>query len=177
MIRYEDLDNQTRKFMLNELDIDIAKGCLYVSPRLTYRGRKTYPSVLRKAIRDYDDSWLARQLRDKKFIKIYEERKKPSGGCIKARVPCTAAEILAEGEFNRFFIRGLCARALEQGTNEVRVYRGKAVKNARPQSEVLIGSVKKAKNLLNDLRMKIGDEPCLGLPGGPNSGLTVRLVS
>ncbi len=176
MIEYEDLDDQTRKFMLHEFDSDAAKGILYLSPRLNSEGRRDYPSLLRTAIINHDDLWLARQLRDNRLIKTYEVRRKPGGGCIRARVPHSAADTLAEGEFNRFFIRGLCARAVEQGTNVVQIYRGKAVRQARPQSEILIGSTKKAKNLLNDLRMKIGEEPCLGLPGGPNSGLTVRLL-
>lgn len=176
MIQYENLDDQTRKFMLHEFDSDVANGSLYLSPRLNDLGRQDYPSLLRKAIISHDDVWLARRLHDNKLIKTYEVRRKPGGGSVRARVPYSAADTLAEGEFNRFFIRGLCARAVKQGTKEVQVYRGKAVRKARPESEILIGSTKKAKNLLNDLRMKIGEEPCLGLPGGPNSGLTVRLL-
>jgi len=36
-----------------------------------------------------------------------------------------AHEMLAEGEFNRFYIRALCARAIEDGLPEVTVYRAK----------------------------------------------------
>ena len=92
-----------------------------------------------------------------------------------ARVPRTAPDTLAEGEFNRFYVRGLCARALEENVTEVQVYRGKSVRNPRPESRAMIGKVLLARDLLEDLRRSQGVEPALGLPTGPNSGLTIRL--
>ncbi|HTY22730.1 MAG TPA: hypothetical protein VMC85_06345 [Desulfomonilaceae bacterium] len=176
MIHYENLDKRTREFMLRELDMDLADGTLYLSPRLNKKGRGNYPSLLREAIISHDDVWLADQLRGNKLIKAYEQRRNPGGGYTKSRVPHSAADTLAEGEFNRFFIRGLCARALEEGIKEVQVYRGKAVRNRRPESEALIGTKKKARNLLDDLRANPGAGPVLGLPPGPNSGLTVHIL-
>jgi hypothetical protein len=177
MFNYENLDEKTRRFMLRELDMDLSSQTLYMSPRLTDRGRRDYPSLISEAITRYNDVWLAGRLRSQKLIKTYEQRRKPNGsGYIRVRVPRSAADMLAEGEFNRFFIRGLCARAMEEGVDEVQVYRGKVVSNARPESESLIGTRKKAEILLNDLRTNPGAEPHSGLPAGPNSGLTVRLA-
>jgi len=70
----------------------------------------------------------------------------------------------------------LCARALQEGLDEVQIYRGKKVRSPRPESERLIGTKKKAREPLDDLRANSGREPNLGFPAGPNSGLTVRLV-
>jgi hypothetical protein len=83
--------------------------------------------------------------------------------------------MLAEGEFNRYYCRGLCQRALEVGIEEVEVYRAKAVTTPRPESQRLIGRRLSARSLLNDLRTSQGVEPALGVPPGPNSGLSVRL--
>lgn len=92
-----------------------------------------------------------------------------------AKVPVTAPDTLAEGEFNRFYARGLCARAIADGIPDVEVYRGKQVQRPRPESQSKIGNRINVKALLEDLRKSQGVEPALGLPPGPNSGLTVRL--
>jgi hypothetical protein len=98
-----------------------------------------------------------------------------SGGFTWATVPATAPETLAEGEFNRFYARGLCARALQDGITQVEVYRGKLVNQPRRGSQAMLGQRIDAESLLADLRSAQGVEPALGLPPGPNSGLTVRL--
>ena len=47
--------------------------------------------------------------------------------------------------------------------------------NPRPESEAKIGKTIAPQSLLDDLRKNIGVEPALGLPPGPNSGLSVKL--
>jgi hypothetical protein len=109
-------------------------------------------------------------------MRTEEQRRKPKGGFTTARVPHTAPDTLAEGEFNRFYARGLCAFVVSSGGTEVEVYRGKEVQNARPESQAMIGRRLPAQKLLDDLRTSQGVEPALGLPPGPNSALTVRRV-
>jgi hypothetical protein len=174
-IDYENLDERTREFMIKELDLDVSNKKLYVSPRLNSVGKTIWENVLREAIQNHNDDWLAEQLLNKGCMKTHEERRTRSGGMTMAKVPVTARETLAEGEFNRFYARGLCARALEDGIPEVEVYRGKQVKNPRPTSQAMIGKKIDAKTLLEDLRTSQGVEPALKLPPGPNSGLTIRL--
>lgn len=57
------LDATTRKYMLDEINADIAAGKLYLSNRLNALGRQDYPRLLQEAARSYDDTWLANQLR------------------------------------------------------------------------------------------------------------------
>lgn len=109
------------------------------------------------------------------LLNTHEQRKKPKGGTTVAQVPVTAPDTLAEGEFNRFYARGLCARAVAAGIMQVDVYRGKPVAAPRAESEAMLGNRVSAEALLNDLRVSQGVEPALGQPPGPNSGLTVRL--
>jgi hypothetical protein len=90
-------------------------------------------------------------------------------------VPYTAAETLAEGEFNRLYARGLCIRAIRENITEVEVYRGKTVMHPRSESEFLIGRRFSPTELLNDLRNSKGVEPALGIPPGPNSGITIKI--
>lgn len=175
-IRYESLDATVRGYMIDELELDIRTGRLYISPRLTDQGARIWADLLREAFLKYDDDWLASQLRSRGLMRTTEHRKSPKGNVTTARVPTTAPETLAEGEFNRFYARGLCRSVIETGGTEVEVYRGKNVANPRPESEAMLGRRLPARNLLNDLRTSQGVEPSLGLPPGPNSGLTVRRV-
>jgi hypothetical protein len=55
------------------------------------------------------------------------------------------------------------------------VYRAKAVMVPRADSQAMIGIMIDAKALLADLRIHQGVDTALGLPNGPNSGLSVRL--
>jgi len=175
-IHYESLDNSVRTKMVQELEQDQKNNNLYRSRRLTESGKKAWPKLLREAAEQHNDTWLASTLRKQRFMRTHEERHKPKGGSTMAKVPQTAPDTLAEGEFNRFYIRGLCAQVLESGGTEVEVYRGKTVNNPRPESSAMIGKRLPAKKLLNDLRTSPGVEPALGLPPGPNSGLSVRRV-
>ena len=47
-----------------------------------------------------------------------------------------------------------------------------SVENPRPESQAKVGALFDAKQLLNDLRTSQGVEPALGIPPGPNSGLS-----
>ncbi len=174
-IYYENLDTRTREFMLKELELSISDGSLYISPRLTEQGRNKWKDLLNEAIKSNDDVWLASQLRQASYFKREEERNLSGGRKTIAQVPVTAPDTLAEGEFNRFYARGLCARAMSDGVLEVEVYRGKDVQQPRPESEAKIGKRLKAQDLLEDLRKSKGVEPALGIPPGPNSGITIRL--
>ena len=174
-LKLVNLDERTRSFMLEEIGSDASSGRLYISPRLNSRGRQEYPRLLREAAERHDDSWLADQLRRNGLMKTEEERRKPKGGHTIAQVPVTAPDTLAEGEFNRFYIRGLCLRAIQDGIPELVVYRAKQVSSPRRESEAIIGTRISPQSLLRDVRTHPGVDTALGLPPGPNSGLSVRL--
>jgi hypothetical protein len=169
------IDAKTRDLMVKEIEQDIAGSRLYMSPRLNASGQAQYPALLKQAALSHDDAWLAQQIRSNSLLKTEETRRTPSGGTTNAKVPVTAPDTLAEGEFNRFCCRGVCARAIEEGKSSVCVYRAKHVDNPRPESQAKVGTMIDAKQLLNDLRRSPGVEPALGIPPGPNSGLSVQL--
>jgi hypothetical protein len=174
---YEHLDERIREFMIKEIEFDITKKNLYISKRLNDTGRDKYQELLKSAAQMHDDNWLANELRSSGCFKAFVEKEKPSGGSTTAKVPVNAPETLAEGEFNRFYIRGLCRAAIEDSIPELEICRGKEVSQPRPESEASIGKTVRAEKLLEDLRKSVGVEPALGVPSGPNSGLTARLPS
>jgi hypothetical protein len=171
-----DLDNTTRQHMLTELEHDLQTDNLYFGKFLTEAGRERYPSLLREAIENGTDDSLAAALGASGMFLSHHQRRKPSGGFTQAKVPITAPITLAEGEFNRFYLRGLCARAM--ATHEkIEIYRARASQQPRSESEALIGNRLDPVNLLDDLRVNTGVDTALGLPPGPNSGLSGRIAS
>ena len=172
-LHYENLDENTRSFMLSEVDLDLSHEKLYMSPRLNEPGEQNYVSLLKEAIEHHDDAWLAQQLRSRGYMKDREQRRKRGGGLTTAKVPVTAPDTLSEGEFNRYYARGLCVRVIEEGMDQVEVYRGKPVSQPRPKSRAILGKKLSAEALLKDLRKDGSVESALGLRRGSNSGLTV----
>lgn len=172
-----DLDELTRTEMAAEVAGDVAAGNLYLSARLSEVGRRDYPHLLREAVTHHDEVWLAAQLRSGGRLNSRELSHSKTGTVIEKQVPVTAADTLAEGEFNRFYLRGLCRRAIAAGMDEIEVYRAKEVASPRAESLALIGRRLNATSLLADLRGSVGVDTALGLPPGPNSGLSGRLIS
>lgn len=168
-----DLDT-VRGEMLAEVDDDMAASELYLSPRLSPTGRAQYPGLLRTAIESGTDGSLALALQGPGLINDTEQRRTKSGYTT-AKVPVTAPTTLAEGEFNRFYIRGVCRSAIADGSMTVTVYRARASATPRSESVALEGTTLDARALLDDLRTHSGVDTVLGLPPGPNSGLSVRL--
>lgn len=137
---YANLDDRTRKLMLDEMDYDVTHNRLHISPFLSGQGQHDYANLLREAIQHGTDDTLAQDLRAHRRITRTVARRRPNGGYSVAAAPVNAADLLAESEFNRFYIRGLARRAIEDGIPGLVVYRAKPVQNPRPESQALIES-------------------------------------
>lgn len=170
---FENLED-VRSFMESELDVDINEDRVYISPRLNNQGQAVWVDLLREAIQSHDEEWLEAEIRSRRLLNQNEVRIR-NGKSHSAKVPITAAETLSEGEFNRYYIRGLCLLAI-QNKSKIMAYRGKSVSNPRWESEDLIGRAFDPQRILDDLRVTIGVDTAFGLPAGPNSGITAKLA-
>lgn len=158
---YQNLDEKTRGFMVEEIDRDIASQNIYIGRYLIPAAENVWPKLIRKAAQKYDDKWLASQIIEEELLIHFARHK--------------AELTLAEGEFNRYYIRGLCLRAIEEGIERVVVYRARDSEIARYESESKIDLEYDPAAILDDLRNSVGKRPSLGIPPGPNSGISVRL--
>lgn len=169
--KFQNLDSRTREVMLDEFNFDVDKNKVYFSTRFNKNGYDLYPQLMRNVIKEGNEVTLANELRNNNCFKQLEETTRGN-----RKVPVTAAETFAEGEFNRYFIRAICLRAIEEDLG-LEVYRAKEVSSPRYESIQMIGKKVDSTKLLDDLRLNIGVDTALGLPNGPNSGLSVKLVN
>jgi hypothetical protein len=174
-LNLEDLDDETRKYMLEEIDMDTASDKIYRSSYLGQRIQGNWPDMIRHAAQTGNDDSLAAELRRPGALNRTTQRRTPRGGMTTARVPYNAAEVLAESEFNRYYVRGLCRRATVNGIPRLEVYRAKHVVEARPESQARIGLLVDPEVVLIDVRASTGVEAALGIPPGPGSGISIRI--
>lgn len=173
-LKYDDLDPETRKYALAEFDSDVERGALTISSRIRPTRTSEYESLLREALAYYDDRWLEERVDD--LVVDFELRRTPSGATTTAKLPSYAPRVLAEGDFNRYYMRGVCARAVAEGRAVVEVYRARLSAEPRPESKELEGQRLDAAALLEELRTPFPDSDEGPPLGKPNSGLSVRLV-
>ena len=173
-LHYENLDPVTRRYALEELQRDMDDGSFHASERLRPEGVGEYKRLLHEAIRYYDDRWLEERADD--LVVEHEPRRTRSGGVIEAKVPSMAVRMLTEGDFNRYYMRGVSLRAIAEERGVVEVYRARLSLEARPESAELEGRRLKPAELLSWLRGEPSDDPGAARLGRPNSGLSIRLV-
>lgn len=170
---FKNLTGETRRYMAEEVNYDLKNDKLYMSERLSVEGKSVYPALLLKSIESGTETTLAQSLLGK-FNPTYL-RTNSNGTFTSVKMPCNQNIMLAEGEFNRFYIRALCRIAIQKD-RRLKIYRAKFSTTPRIDSERKIDSFIDANQLLWDLRNNSGTDTALGLPPGPNSGLSVELA-
>ena len=173
-LQYESLDPATRRFAIAELDSDLATGAYHPSERIRPTAAAEYQRYLHEALRYYDDRWLEEHASD--LMVDFEPRRTRSGGQTAVKLPEMASRMLAEGDFNRYYMRGVALRAIEEGRQVVEVYRARLSMEPRAESAQLEGHRLPATEVLNYLRGEQVPDPAVTALGRPNSGLSVRLV-
>jgi len=173
MFQFENLDGNTRATMLEAIEEAERSNNIYYSTRFNEAGNKQWLPLLRQAAQEHNEHWLAYQLEANGLMKDFEGAHKPTGGYTIKHVPHTAAETMAEGQFNRFYILGLCKRARAEGISQLVVYRAKERYDPRPESQSLIGtrlSIDEIESQLKETRVSFKSQLVK-----PNSGISVKL--
>lgn len=129
---------QVRALMMAELEEDIKTGRIYESKNLKILW--VYIEVLRKNIYSWDIDSFSQDL--SQYMK-WDSVSKRLNNAIK----------LANSEFNRYYIRGVCLKAIELNITPS-VYRYRTTKDPRPESVRLEGNKIDAYKPLQELRRK-----------------------
>jgi hypothetical protein len=173
-LQYENLDPTTRRYAIAELDADLKSGAFHASDRLRPTAIAEYQHLLRESLRYYDDLWLEQRAPD--LLVEFETRHTKTGTQTTAKLPEMASRMLAEGDFNRYYMRGVALRAIEEDRQVVEVYRARLSLEPRRESAEVEGQRVPARELLDYLRGVTTTAPDAARLGRPNSGLSVRLV-
>jgi hypothetical protein len=160
--------------MLSELEIDVAAGTLYLSPQLSEEGLRLYCRLLRAAVLSGTDASFAEALSTGEAVRPPSRWQHPREVSPDEALADVTVR-LAEREFHRFYIRGLCRRALDQGVETLVIYRARPADPGRAPSDAMIGVRIDASSLLEDLRVTFRSLPPHGLPQCRDPGLSVRL--
>lgn len=171
MFIFENLDQKTRQYMLIEAEEAIRTSQLNYSKRFNEQGIKRYPQLLLEAIQSGNEQTLAAALKQQECFNSHEKH-----GTIVRKVPENAELTFAVGEFNAFYMRGVCHRAIQEGC-QVEVYRAKEVTTLRASSKLIKGQRHDPRRALLLIRHSpSGQHRGQNMPAGSNSGLSIRLA-
>ncbi|MEM4711337.1 MAG: hypothetical protein QXL18_05305 [Candidatus Woesearchaeota archaeon] len=162
------LDSETRQWMLSEIEFDKQRNQIYISDRLNELGKAKYLDFLIRSVKEGDEVMFENLLDFRTYFNSTDKRNDDT-----VKMPFNASKLLCQSEFNRYYIRAICLRAIYLEIKYVEVYRARESKKQRKESELRIGELIDAQELLEDLRNSIGKEPKL-LPE-INSGLSVKI--
>lgn len=175
MFDFEPVGPDIRTHMLAELDFDTSSKKAYINPFLKQDSGLRYLGLLRTALTSGSVETLAAAIASNDLL-IDRHTYTKEGRSIEAHVPVTFNATLAAGEFNRYYMRAICGLAKQQGMPYVEIYRAKAVSKPRQQTDERIGKRIEPQVLLADLRQTNFERPSAFGLGGPNSGLSIRLL-
>jgi hypothetical protein len=151
----------------------VAADSLYRSPQLSETGLCHYQPLLRAAIRNGTEDSFAQALGALGAVRPPSRWQHPKEvGPAEALADATFR--LAERELHRFYIRGLCCRALEQNIGLLVIYRARPADPGRTPADSMIGLRIDVRSLLEDLRGAFRSLPPHGLPQCRDPGLSVR---
>ena len=164
-LRFENLNEVTRRYMIEEIDHSIGRNELYRYEEFTDDGWEKYPELIRKAAQEGDDDFLG--------VTLYHNN------CFRLDALRESYTKFAELEFNKFYIRALCRRAIDEG-KKLQVYRAKEEEESNPELQGNIGKVIELEGLLIELREQEESgtplERVIGVDLEPDSGISVRLI-
>lgn len=169
---YRDMCDEVRALMVDEIEYD--GDALHLSSFFTAAGREVWKPLLIEAAQSGSDATLALALRGGPYIANFY-RKRTSNGLTEARVPRDAHETIAESNFSRFYLRGLCRLAIAREIPDLIGYRAMQVMQPRRGSQEKIGARFPAEDMLHDIRATMATQPRLGIPPGVGSGILARL--
>jgi hypothetical protein len=72
-----DLNDETRRFMLHEIQLDKEDDNFHRSSFLTAHGKDVWAALLEESI-NHDDSWLEREIQSRRLLEQSYTKRKPN---------------------------------------------------------------------------------------------------
>jgi hypothetical protein len=180
-MRFEELDDITRRYMLSEFEDEQSSGNPYRSKALSQKGLEVFPDLVREAMKSGDEQTLTRAISDRNYWKPTETYER--NGIIRSRNVNIrqASERLGLTEFNTWYVRGLAKRLMVEGVSKCQVYRGAIPKWEPAECSVHEGKIYEVKEIYDGHRVRYWPEPgkpqLMSIPYGPGCHHTIRRVN
>jgi len=179
-MRFEELDEATRRFMLVEFEAEEASGKPYRARGLSSKGLSVFHDLMREAIQSGTEEALVAALSNPAYWvrhEIYYRDGRPRMRRVNVQ---QAAERLGLTEFNTWYVRGLARRLLEEGEKACQVYRAAASKGVADICRLEDGQIVPLQEVYRAHRASYwpepGDPEARSVPAGPGCHHTIRRV-
>ena len=176
-MKFEELDDETRKWMLIEFEKEESSKNPYRSPRLNSTGQEEFGKIMKNAINSGDILSLTNNLSNSSLWKQTELATRGSTTYEKRIDPNSSAKLLAHTEFTTWYTRGLARRFMEENIDSCEIYRAEMAKTPRCECTKLEGQVIKVKDIYEGHRAKYHPNvnySAFSIPSGPFCHHTIR---
>lgn len=178
MYNFEELDEITRKWMLEEFLSEERAGKPYRSPRLSPLGLQVFPKEMEKAIQEGNEETLAQALSNPAYWQSTETYQRGGTTYTRGINPIKAAQFLAYTEFNTWYVRGFARRLIEEGEERCQVYRAALAWEPRGECLKHEGKNYEVKEIYDGHRVRYwpppGNPNVLSIPVGTNCHHSIR---
>lgn len=178
-MNFEELDEVTRKYMLEEFKKEENSGNPYRSTTLSQEGLSQFPTLMEESIRTGNEVTLWHALSKPNFWKSSIPRRTKSGITSVSVNPLDAAKRLALTEFNTWYVRGLARRLQEEDNEKCQVYRAEPAIEPRCECKIYENQILDVKKIYDGHRARYhprADYSAFSIPSGPNCHHTIRRV-
>lgn len=180
MMNFEELDQTTRRWMLDEFNAEQSKISHFEPTEFNPVGLTAFPDLVRQSIQHGDIISLAAFLSNTSYWKptrTYYRQGKP----ITQRIdPITSAQRLAHSEFTTWYTRGMARKLKEEGITQCQVYRADSAVQPKCECTSLEGTTILVDQIYDGHRAKYFPTPNPGafsIPSSPFCHHTIRRLT
>jgi hypothetical protein len=182
MFSFEELDNMTRRCMLEEFRAEQSSSSPppFRPTNLTPEGGAVFTEIMERALLGGDEQTLAHDLAQPSYWNtVTMEMRKGKLVPVRHKVSDLARRF-ADTDFNTWYVRGLCKRLLDEGLEECEVYRAGPAYQRRVECIALEGRRFPVREIYAGHRAKyhpVENPSAFSIPVGVNCHHSIRRVA
>lgn len=176
-MHFEELDEDTRRWMLDEFDAEQNQTHHFEPTELNSSGLAVFPDLMRQAIERGSIASLAASLSDASYWKPTRTYYR-QGKHITQRIDSIiAAQELAHSEFTTWYTRGVARKLMEEGMTRCQVYRADPAVPPKCECTSLEENTVSLDEIYNGHRAKyfpVANPEAFSIPSSPFCHHTIR---
>lgn len=180
MMHFEELDTDTRRWMLEEFNAEQNQTPHFEPTELNYSGLIAFPDLMRQAIQHGDIASLAASLSDASYWKPTRTYHRQGKSVTQRIDPVTSAQRLAHSEFTTWYTRGMARKLTEEGITRCQVYRADSAVQPKCECTRLEENTVSVDEIYNGHRAKyfpISNQAAFSIPSSPFCHHTIRRLT